>query len=519
MKLISRHQQSRVAFVISLLPGKALTWATAEWDMTNPAMCGCPALHRRDEEGLQSSSMMHWIAYNSTFHSTIPEAADLAMAVVYSIFGVCSVLGNTMLLYVSYKKKQLLKPAEFFIINLAVSDLGMTLSLYPLAVTSSLYHRWLYGKVVCLLYAFCGVLFGICSLTTLTILSSVCCLKVCYPLYGNRFSPDHSCYLIAGAWAYALLFACSPLVHWGAYGPEPYGTACCIDWHRSNSEAVARSYTVVLFVCCYMVPCAVIIASYSLILVMVRESRKAVEQHVSAQTRMGNIQTVIVKLSVAVCIGFFAAWSPYALVSMWATYGHVQSIPPLAFAVPAIFAKSSTLYNPLVYLLLKPNFRHLLCKDLMSLQRRCLHHCLCRRCLRRLSLRSLPDIGLHSIRSQTDSTPFSAAAIGQAVLSSSHYTCERCQDTFECFKHYPRCCHGNVNTVHLSIQDNSTPVTPEGSRPVAVLMPGPGPPPKAHPASKRNVRVVVRDKKNIEIDSCEITLETVPNQTKTAATQ
>lgn len=56
--------------------------------------------------------------------------------------GVCSLCGNSMLLYVSYKKKHLLKPAEFFIINLAISDLGMTVSLYPLAVTSSLAHRY-----------------------------------------------------------------------------------------------------------------------------------------------------------------------------------------------------------------------------------------------------------------------------------------------------------------------------------------------------------------------------------------
>uniref|UniRef100_A0A673XLR6 Opsin 7, group member a n=1 Tax=Salmo trutta TaxID=8032 RepID=A0A673XLR6_SALTR len=261
--------------------------------------------------------------------------------------GVCSLVGNTILLYVSYNKKMLLKPAEFFIINLAVSDLGMTLSLYPLAVTSSIYHR----LTVCLVYAFCGVLFGICSLTTLTILSTVCCLKVCYPLYGNRFSPDHGRFLIACAWAYALVF--------------PYGTACCIDW----------SYTVALFLCCYILPCCVITSAYSQILVTVRESRRAVEQHVSQQTRMGNVQTTIVKLSVAVCIGFFAAWSPYALVSMWASFGHMDSIPPMAFAIPAVLAKSSTLYNPLVYLLLKPNFRHLLSKDLHSLHRACVLQC------------------------------------------------------------------------------------------------------------------------------------------------
>lgn len=130
--------------------------------------------------------------------------------------GVCSLFGNSTLLYISYKKKNVLKPAEYFIINLAVSDLGLTLSLYPMAITSSFYHRyktwrllllnhwslsyvfalscplshalphrWLYGKTVCSVYAFCGMLFGICSLTTLTLLSMVCFVKVCYPLYGK----------------------------------------------------------------------------------------------------------------------------------------------------------------------------------------------------------------------------------------------------------------------------------------------------------------------------------------------
>lgn len=56
--------------------------------------------------------------------------------------GICSLFGNGMLLYISYRKKHLLKPAEYLIVNLAVSDLGLTLSLYPMAITSSFYHRY-----------------------------------------------------------------------------------------------------------------------------------------------------------------------------------------------------------------------------------------------------------------------------------------------------------------------------------------------------------------------------------------
>lgn len=69
------------------------------------------------------------------------------------------------------------------------------------------------------------------------------------------------------------------------------------------------------------------------------------------------------QLSVAVCIGFLTAWSPYAIVSMWAAFGNATDVPPMAFALAAIFAKSSTLYNPIVYLVFKPNFRKSLCRD------------------------------------------------------------------------------------------------------------------------------------------------------------
>ncbi|XP_010896146.3 opsin 7, group member a [Esox lucius] len=449
---------------------------------------------------------MGWPTDNSTFHSNIPEAADLMVAVFYSIFGVCSLAGNTILLYVSYKKKMLLKPAEFFIINLAISDLGMTLSLYPMAVTSSIYHRWLYGQTMCIIYAFCGVLFGICSLTTLTILSTVCCLKVCYPLYGNRFGADHGRVLIVCAWVYALVFACSPLLHWGAYGPEPYGTACCIDWQRSNWDILARSYTVALFVGCYILPCCVITSSYTQILFTVRESRRAVEQHVTRQTRMGNIQSMIVKLSVAVCIGFFTAWSPYALVSMWAAFGHMDSIPPMAFAIPAIFAKSSTIYNPLVYLLLKPNFRHLLCEDLNSLHKACVHQCPCVRRLRRSSYRSVLSVTLRSLRppgSESNSAPNAVSAVTHTELLSFRCPCEHCQDTFECFRQYPRRCHVHVNTVQLSVQESVSAVPP----------PPPGPPespvktllPMAN--TQDSVHVIVASRKNLEIDRLEIALK------------
>ncbi|NXQ62217.1 OPN5 protein, partial [Anthoscopus minutus] len=140
--------------------------------------------------------------------------------------------------------------------------------------------RWLFDQAVCTLYAFCGVLFGLCSLASLTVLSAVCCLKVCFPAYGrcwDMFSRSHAVGLLVAVWAYALAFASAPLAQRGGYGPEPYGTACCITWEASSREATL--YILALFIFCYLLPCLLILVSYALILWTVWVSRRAVRQH------------------------------------------------------------------------------------------------------------------------------------------------------------------------------------------------------------------------------------------------
>lgn len=87
-----------------------------------------------------------WICYVKPYQVLLNTAVSTSdFGLVFP--GVCSVFGNSTLLYISYKKKHLLKPAEYFIINLAVSDLGLTVSLYPMAITSSFYHRYTSGVI------------------------------------------------------------------------------------------------------------------------------------------------------------------------------------------------------------------------------------------------------------------------------------------------------------------------------------------------------------------------------------
>lgn len=56
------------------------------------------------------------------------------------------------------------------------------------------------------------------------------------------------------------------------------------------------TYIVSLFAFCYVVPCTIIFTSYTFILLTVRGSRQAVQQHISPQTKTSNAHKLIIKV-------------------------------------------------------------------------------------------------------------------------------------------------------------------------------------------------------------------------------
>lgn len=141
---------------------------------------------------------------------------------------------------------------------------------------------------------------------------------------GNKFSSSHARLLVVGVWCYASVFAVGPLAQWGHYSVEPYGTACCIDWHAPNHELSALSYIICLFFFCYALPCTIIFLSYTFILLTVRGSRQAVKQHVSPQTKTANAHALIVKVRWFEWVASVSLTSGFAVDKSWVGYETVN---------------------------------------------------------------------------------------------------------------------------------------------------------------------------------------------------
>ncbi|CAB1444888.1 unnamed protein product [Pleuronectes platessa] len=161
------------------------------------------------------------------------------------------------------RRLTLLKAPELLTVNLAITDIGMALSMYPLSITSAFNHAWIGGDASCLYYSLMGMIFSITSIMTLTMMGMVRYLVTgSPPETGIKFQRQTVYMVIIGIWLYAGLWALLPLLGWGSYGPEPFGLACSIDWTGYGNSLNHSTFILTLAVLCTFLPSLVIIFSY-----------------------------------------------------------------------------------------------------------------------------------------------------------------------------------------------------------------------------------------------------------------
>ena len=67
----------------------------------------------------------------------------------------------------------------------------------------------------------------------------------------------------------------------------------------------------------------------------------------------------LIKMVALIVIMFIIAWLPYAIVALLAQFGSniERYINPFTTSLPALFAKTSSIYNPLIYTISNKEFR------------------------------------------------------------------------------------------------------------------------------------------------------------------
>lgn len=274
--------------------------------------------------------------------------------------GITGVIGNALVVYVFCRSRPLRTPGNMLVVNLAVSDFFMSLTQSPVFFVASLHRRWMFGELACELYAFCGALFGICSMMTLTAIAVDRCLAITRPLaLLGQVSQGRAGTVLALLWLYSLGWSLPPFFGWSAYVPEGLQTSC--SWDYMSFTPAVRTYTILLFMFVFFIPLGIIAACYLAIFRAIRKTRREVRQLDSSGTHkvLECIKTEwqMAKVAFLVILLFVVSWSPYSVVALTATAGYAHVLTPYMNSIPAVIAKASAIHNPIIYAITHPKYR------------------------------------------------------------------------------------------------------------------------------------------------------------------
>ncbi|KAJ0061175.1 hypothetical protein NL108_008865 [Boleophthalmus pectinirostris] len=273
-------------------------------------------------------------------------------------------LGNGLVLLICYRRRRILVGSELLCVNLAVVDFFCCVFFYPLSISSSFTHMWLGQKLTCVYYGLGCYIFGLCGMFTITAISVIRYLKTCYSLLYVWLEGMSVRWVCAVIWLVAVLWSCFPLFGWGEYVPEPYGLSCTVAWRGYHTSAKDAFYVICSFACFTLVPVLLIVVSQALILYKVSRFSYSLSVR-GIRNNLRYTEKRLTMMFFCISLGFIIAWAPYAVVSFLFIF-HKGSgyMAPEGFVLPALFAKSSHIYNPFIYFYFNKTFqrelRHLL---------------------------------------------------------------------------------------------------------------------------------------------------------------
>ncbi|XP_026771261.2 opsin 4b [Pangasianodon hypophthalmus] len=300
----------------------------------------------------------------------VPDHAHYTIGTVILIIGITGMVGNFLVMYAFCKSRSLRTPANMFIINLAITDFLMCVTQTPIFFITSMHRRWIFGEKGCELYAFCGALFGMCSMITLMIIAVDRYFVITRPLASiGKMSHKRALIVLAIAWLYTLIWSLPPFFGWSAYVPEGLMTSC--TWDYMTFTPSVRTYTMLLFVCVFFIPLFVIMYCYCCIFCAIRNTTSAVGKiskeggitkdsikkfhRLKSEWKMAKVALIVILL-------YVISWSPYSCVALTAFAGYADLLTPYMNSVPAVIAKASAIHNPIIYAITHPKYRSALAR-------------------------------------------------------------------------------------------------------------------------------------------------------------
>ena len=184
-------------------------------------------------------------------------AIEVTITILLFIFSVC---GNLLVCFAIYKKRNLRSIPNAFFLNLAVSNILLTLSQLPILINTIVRGEWNLGERFCHFCAYLDIVLFSSNLYTLTAIGVNRYFKIVKPnRYGNVFFRKSVIFMVVFIWCLAITLCSGPFSGWGKYQFIPPKSLCSISENGQSSFRITSS-AVVSFCIFMIIACHIKIA-------------------------------------------------------------------------------------------------------------------------------------------------------------------------------------------------------------------------------------------------------------------
>lgn len=304
---------------------------------------------------------------------------DSSAEKVIKVFAYISILlvslaGNTLVIVVVYKNKNLRKSINYFVFNMAASDLLMSLTIMPVKiveiVTGSVAfmvdNPLLVGNILCKLCYFLPDASVVVSIESLVLIAIDRFIAVVYPLKATLITSKLRLTCILCTWIVAVAVNAPYFYTFRLFPMEDRTYECIQRWDPAfNHEETHKWYVTAISITFFILPVCVLTILYAIIACTVKRNAKKREKMSSRRSpRKYQTSRQILRLSVAIIIAFLACIFPM-LVNLFMAIFYLHSLgePTCAFLtilpfISFFMVHSWSAVNPCICFAFGKNYRN-----------------------------------------------------------------------------------------------------------------------------------------------------------------
>lgn len=302
---------------------------------------------------------------NSPCSFGVSVAEKISKLSVYSLILLTSLLGNLFVITMVYKRKELRKTVNFFIVNMAVSDVLFSVSVIPVEITGIATGSWhwrvggITGLVLCKFYSLTRRLSFLISVQSQVWIAVDRFVAILFPMKIGLISTASRVTAITSSWIIAVFFNSPLLVTWAQarYDNKLFCTPVNTMSVFPNEKALI-TYFLLHLAFNIIAPLILVSLLYTAIAITLKRRRKALI-HVAANMQRHSLrkQKRAVQMCFVITTAFYVCVVPQALlyyVNNWTTSCTLL----YSFSITAdVLLYSSAAVNPIICLSFVQSYR------------------------------------------------------------------------------------------------------------------------------------------------------------------